>query len=127
MAYPTSLLVILQDPSEKDEEGDLESYLLLADDQQVVTVGSLTSSQQRDLQQLLQEFSDMAGEELGRTTAVQHETDVEGATPIRQQAYRLQEARRRLSRKSLTKCSPGYCGAISQPMGLPYSVGGKGW
>ena len=34
----------------------------------------------------------MAGEELGRTTAVQHEIDVEGAIPIRQQAYRLPEA-----------------------------------
>ena len=68
----TSLLVILQDPSEKDEEGDLVSYLLPADDQQVVTVGSLTASQQRDLQQFLQEFPDVAGEELGRTTAVQH-------------------------------------------------------
>ena len=41
----TSLLVILQDPSEKDEEGDLESYLLPVDDQQVVTVVSLTASQ----------------------------------------------------------------------------------
>ena len=50
----TFLLVILQDPSEKDEEGDLESYLLPADDQQVVTVGSLTASHQQDLQQLFQ-------------------------------------------------------------------------
>ena len=41
----TFLLVILQDPSEKDEEGDLESYLLPVDDQQVVTVVSLTVSQ----------------------------------------------------------------------------------
>ena len=53
----TSLLVILQDPLEKDEEGDLESYLLPADDQQVVTVGSLTASHQQDLQQLLQRVS----------------------------------------------------------------------
>ena len=99
----TSLLVILQDPPEEDEEGDLESYLLPAEDQQLATVGSLTASQQQELQQLLLEFPDMAGEKLGRTTAVQHEIDVEGATPIRQQAYRLPEARKEIVKKELDK------------------------
>ena len=69
---PISLLVILQEPPQREEdggeEGDLESYLLSAGDQQLVTVNSLTTSQQQDLQQLLQEFPDVAGEKLGRTT-----------------------------------------------------------
>ena len=95
------MLVILQDPSEKDE-GDLESYLLPADHQQVVTVGSLTANQQQDLQQLLHQFPDVAGEELGCTTAMQHEIDVEGAAPIQQQAYRLPEARK-IVKKELDK------------------------
>ena len=67
---PTSLLVILQESpqgeEEGGEEGDLESYLLPADDRQLATVNSLTTSQQQDLQQLLQEFPDVAGEKLGR-------------------------------------------------------------
>ena len=51
---PTSLLVILQElPQGGGEEGDLESYLLPADDRQLVMVNSLTTSQQQDLQQLL--------------------------------------------------------------------------
>ena len=118
------MLVILQDPSEKDEEeGDLESYLLPADNQQMVTVGSLTASQQQELQQLLQEFPEVAGEKLGRTTAMQHEIDVEGATPIRQQAYRLPEARKEIVKKELDKMLDQ--GAILQPMGLAHSIGGK--
>ena len=76
----TSLLVILQEPPQGEEdigeEGDLENYLLPADDHQRVTVSSLTPSQQQDLQQLLQEFPDVAGEKLGRTTVVQHKIDV---------------------------------------------------
>ena len=53
--------------------GELENYLLPAGDQQVVTVDSLKATQQLDLKQLLQEFPDVTGEKLGRTSVVQHE------------------------------------------------------
>ena len=123
----SSLLVILQEPpqgEEEGEEGELESYLLPADDQQLVTVSSLTTSQQQELQQLLQEFPDVAGDKLARTTAVQHEIDVEGSAPIWQQSCCLPEARKEVVKKELDKnAHPGNCAAITQPMGLPNSAG----
>ena len=52
----TSLSVISQEPlqEEKDvgEEGDLESYLLPTDDQHLIRVNDLTTSQQQELQQI---------------------------------------------------------------------------
>ena len=91
-----SLLVVLQEmpPGKEDiaEEGELENYLLPADGPQEVTVNSLEATQQLDLKQLLQEFPDVSGEKLGRTSVVQHEMEVGDSSPIRQQAYRLPEA-----------------------------------
>lgn len=102
----------------------MESYLLPADDQQLVTVNSLTASQQQELQQLLQEFPDVAGEKLGRTTAVQHEIDVEDSAPIRQQSYRLPEARKGVVKKEIDKMlTQGIVQPSRKPMGLPHSAG----
>ena len=92
-----------QGEEEVGEERDLESYLLPADDQQLVVVDNLTASQQQELQQLLQEFPDVAEEKLGRTTVVQHEVDVGDSTPIRQQAYRLPEARKEVVKREIDK------------------------
>ena len=85
----SSSLVILQEPPQGEEsdgdleEGDLERYLLPADDQHLATIGSLTTEQQQELRHVLQEFPDVVGEKLGRTTTVQHEIDVKGSTPVR--------------------------------------------
>ena len=60
----------------------------------------------------------MAGEKLGRTTTVQHEIDVEGSTPVRQQAYRLPEARKEVVKQELDKM---LAQGIVQPSRSPWA------
>ena len=49
------------------------NLLPLAEQPNKVATNGLTPSQQEDLRQLLNEFLDVAGEELGRTTVIQNE------------------------------------------------------
>ena len=78
------------------EENDLEEldtvYLLeTSSTQQKLTpeaLSHLATSQAAQIEQLLQEFSDVAGARLGRTTVTEHTVEVGDTPPIRQHPYR---------------------------------------
>ena len=62
---------------------------------------NLTADQQRDLEKLKEEFSDVISDVPGRTTVVEHHIATGDATPIRRPPYRLPHALRETLREEI--------------------------
>ena len=61
----------------------------------------LSQEQKKELEKLLNDFSDVLKAEPGRTTIAEHSLETGSATPIRQPPYRLPHAYREIIRKEL--------------------------
>ena len=117
-----ALVAIAAGEDEHDlEELETEYLLETSSTQQKLTpeaLSHLTADQATQLERLLEEFSDVSGAQLGRTTVTEHTVDVGDTPPIRQHPYRVPLAMRDTVRKEIDKMLE--LGAI-QPSSSPWA------
>ena len=117
-----ALVAIAAEEDEHDlEELETEYLLKTSSTQQKLTpeaLSHLAADQATQIEQLLEEFSDVSGAQLGRTTVTEHTVDVGDTPPIRQHPYRVPLAMRDTVRKEIDKMLE--LGAI-QPSSSPWA------
>ncbi|XP_078581557.1 uncharacterized protein LOC144864980 [Branchiostoma floridae x Branchiostoma japonicum] len=91
------------------EDGQEVSHLLGEKDinpfgwKEAIIDEGLEPGQRREIEDLLQEFSDVLQDRPGRTTLTQHHIDTGDARPVRQRPYRVAQAHRETMRTELQK------------------------